>query len=435
MLAGYCIRAPLICGLAFLVAAALSGLAYSADTETPALELRTALARTLEHSPVLDIFPYRERAADARILQAGLRPNPELSIEVENFAGSGSFSGTDSAQVTLALSQTIELGGKREERTLLAEMNRELIGVDYDVARLDVLAEAARRFIHVARDQSLLDLARRRNRLAIRALRVAEQRVESGRSSPVEASQARIERARAGVDEEHAEHELASARVRLAASWGEMDPDFPRVNAALFQFPEVPRFDTLRAQLDRAPALERYLTVERVRAAAVRLAEARGRQDARVGLGVRHLEDTGDRALMLQFTMPLPFPDRNQGNAAAARAERQMTNAERRQTRIAIYAALFELYQELQHAHTEATVLHDVALPEAEQVMEQFQTGYQAGRFSYLELVEGRRQRLGVEHAAIEAAAEFHTLLLELERLTGQPLVVSQQSAGPDAGE
>lgn len=412
-------------GLASLFLIILVG-TVSAAPNDDALELREALARTLERSPVLEVFPYRERMAEARVLQAGLRPNPEISAELENLAGSGAYAGTDVAQLTLALSQTIELGDKREQRTFLAQMNRDLLGVDYAIARLDVLGEAARRFIHVARDQALLELARQEKDMVERALVIAEKRVDTGRSSAAEASQARIANAQALVHEEHAEHELLTARVRLAAAWGELDPDFASVSASLFSLPAVPPFEALRAQLDEAPAMARYLTLDRVRAAEVRLAEANGRQDARVALGVRRFEETGDNALVLQFSMPLPFSNRNQGNVAAARAEREMSDAERRQTRIDIYATLFALYQELVHASTEVRVLKETALPEATQALATIESGYRAGRFSYLELIEARRSRLDVERAAIEAAAEFHSLLLELERLTGEPLVIAQ---------
>lgn len=433
MFAAFSWRAPAR-GLAFLTVAAFSSLAIGAEPETPALDLRTVLTRTLERSPVLNVFPYRERAADGHILQAGLRPNPELSVELENAVGTGPFSGLGGAEVTLALSQVVELGGKRERRSTLAGLNRDLVGADYEIARLEVLADTAARFIHVAADAALLDLSVRYRQLTDRALAAVTQRVDAGRTPSAERSQARIAVVRASITEEHAEHEFASARVRLAASWGEMEPRFGAVQADLFEFPDVPEFDALVSRLDETPGLERYLTVERVRAAELRLAEANGRQNARIGLGVRRLEATGDQALTLSFSMPLPLSDRNQGNAAAARADYARLDAERERTRIEIYSALFGLYQELLHARMEATVLQNEMLPEAQHALEQVEAGYRAGRFSYLELVEAGRQRLDVERAAIEAAAKFHTLLLELERLTGEPLVITP-AAGDTQGE
>ncbi len=62
------------------------------------LTLGAAIAAALEHSPQLALYPWDLRTADARRVQAGLRPNPEVSIEVENIHlnGGGSTAKTQS---------------------------------------------------------------------------------------------------------------------------------------------------------------------------------------------------------------------------------------------------------------------------------------------------------------------------------------------------
>ena len=54
-------------------------------------------------------------------MQAGLRPNPELGLDIENPTGSGSYKSADQMENTLTLSQLIELGGKRPARIFEAE--------------------------------------------------------------------------------------------------------------------------------------------------------------------------------------------------------------------------------------------------------------------------------------------------------------------------
>ena len=49
-------------------------------------------------------------AAQALVGQARLRPSPEISLEVENIAGSGAFSGLSATEYTLAVGQRLELG-------------------------------------------------------------------------------------------------------------------------------------------------------------------------------------------------------------------------------------------------------------------------------------------------------------------------------------
>lgn len=66
-----------------------------------ALTLQHALADGLMHSPELAAFAWDVRAAEARELQAGLLPNPELEAEVENFAGNNELQSFRSAETTV----------------------------------------------------------------------------------------------------------------------------------------------------------------------------------------------------------------------------------------------------------------------------------------------------------------------------------------------
>ena len=68
------------------------------------LSLREAIAAALLGNPELTAFGYEVRAAEAQALQARRWPNPELEVEVDNFAGSGERAGFGSSEFTLSLS-------------------------------------------------------------------------------------------------------------------------------------------------------------------------------------------------------------------------------------------------------------------------------------------------------------------------------------------
>ena len=57
-------------------------------------------------------FKFRRQALEAERWHAGLKPEVRLSAEAENIAGSGDYTGGQSAETTLAISSIIELGGK-----------------------------------------------------------------------------------------------------------------------------------------------------------------------------------------------------------------------------------------------------------------------------------------------------------------------------------
>ena len=108
--------------------------------------------------PRLAAFGWEVRAGEARTLQASLPPNPEVGIEVENFAGSGALRGFRGTEITIHLSQLIELAGKRQKRTRVAALERDLVAWDYEATRIDVLTQVTQAFVEVLSAQERLRL-------------------------------------------------------------------------------------------------------------------------------------------------------------------------------------------------------------------------------------------------------------------------------------
>jgi cobalt-zinc-cadmium efflux system outer membrane protein len=59
----------------------------------------------------------------------------------------------------------------------------------------------------------------------------------------------------------------------------------------------------------------------------------------------------------------------------------------------------------------------------------QTQYGYERGRFSYLELLTSQQDLLELSEAAVDAAADHHRLVAEVERLTSEPLTTQDLEA------
>ncbi len=407
----------------FLLAALISPLIVSAQSQEPhseeGLTMAQALTRALRESPALASFPFALRAAEAKKVQAGLSANPRIAIQLENVAGTGNVSGVRSLETTLMLSQLLELGGKRERRTMVAARNLGLIEIDFDIKRLDVLAEVAKRFIHTARDQQLLDVAKSAMALAQSNREAVSRRVESARAMRVELHRAEIELARTEISLEHREHELLSSKRRLAAAWGKDVVDFNDVRADLFIQPATRELDQLLSELRDSPDMRRFLSESRVNEAELELEQARAIPNARIGAGIRRLEGINDQAFVIDFSVGLPVFNRNQGNITAARERLQQVTTDAEARYIDAQAILFTTYQELRHARTETELLNESIIPQSREVLAIFQAGYASGRFSYLEVSEARREFIQTRAESIRTAASYHTFLIEIERLTG----------------
>ena len=386
------------------------------------LTLARAVDAALRSNPDLLASAYELSAAQARIVQAGLRPNPEFGLELENFAGSGATRGIDSLETTLSLSQVVELGGKRGLRRAAAEADLDFVDIEQRARELDVLSNVTSRFIDVVAAQERVRFAIQATALAQSTLDAIGTRVEAGRSPEAERSRARIALTRALIEQRQVESELRAARYALSASWGSSEPAFTTARAELFDLRAVESFQALMDRLEQSPDFIRFASEARLREAELRLARVQARPNLTFSLGMRRFEQTDDAALVAGFSMPLPIHDKNQGAIREAQIRLDQTDALRNAARVRARASLLALYQEMNTDRARVGTLRNEAMPQAQLALEQTRSGYDRGRFSFLELITVQEELLAVQAAAIDAAADFHRVLAEIERLTSAAL-------------
>jgi outer membrane protein, heavy metal efflux system len=395
------------------------------------LTLTRAIELAGSRSPSVAAFGAETEAATHRNEAEALPPTLLLESEFENFAGTGQTSGGRALESTVRITRVFELGDKAALRRGIGSAELERLAADQRTRQLDLAAEVARRFVHVLSDQEMLTTAERATELAKQARDAARQRVTIGASSPAALGRAEIAVARAELEQEHAEHELAAARVKLAVLWGEQAPSFAKVEGDLFELDAQEPFDAYRARLETSPDLARFASQLRTEDARVRLAQAQRRPDVSVTAGVRRLETFDDQALVAGFSIPLGTRRRADYQERAARANRTVIELEREARRLELHAMLFDLYQELLHAHTEAQSLREKVRPQAEAMLKTTADGYRAGRFSLLELADAQIQLIELEREAIRAAAQFHTLMIDIKRVTGAPITALSTRSTP----
>jgi len=384
-----------------------------------AITLEQVIANVLKHNPQLRMNSYEADAAVSRVLQAGQGKPLEVTLDIQDFAGSGTYNGINRLETTLSLAKVLELGGKSSSRSNLAREHASLLNNMQDSKRMDLLAKVAEQFMRVVVDQHRLEIAREQLKLVKRTHAIVEQRVKVGKSHIAELRREAIALTRSEIDLEHAEHRLAFSRLKLATDWGETKPQFSRARADLFVLPAVQTFEQLEELLVNNPDLTRFATEERVTQARLRLAEARRASDLKLSAGIRHLNERKDGALVLSVSMPI-------GSASRARpyidemeylSQREPLRYE--QQRLTLISSLYEIYQELLHAQGAFKALNQKMIPEAERAVNDYERGYKSGRFSLLELNETQRILLDARLESVVTAANYHRFRIEIERLTG----------------
>ncbi|MFT4585475.1 MAG: cobalt-zinc-cadmium efflux system outer membrane protein [Gammaproteobacteria bacterium] len=409
--------------------------AIAADAETTAvvpgdpISFSQAIKLTLERNPILVAAGYQSRIATANVVQAGLRPPPQLGIVIENLAGTGPFSGLDGAETTVSLAWVIERG-KRERRLAYADAGISIVDTKQQILRLDVSAETARRYLECLRLEENVRQASEAIALAESTLEAVNRRVERGRSPTADRARADAELSRTHLRREEYEHSKLVALRNLAEQWGVDNPAFDSVAGRLGRLPTLPSFEALLANLESSPDQELFVNERQLRESELLLQQAKARPDWRISTGIRRLETTNDHAFVASINIPLGYSNRNQGNIEAARVKMEQTTPAGSAAVLRTRTQLFAVHQELKHSLHEANALRDDIIPKLELALRETKRAYSAGRYGFYEISLARSELLSAKAQLIDAEIQALSNLVEIERLTGMSIDSSLELRG-----
>jgi len=391
------------------------------------ITLKQVIDNVLEKNPQIGINNYENKAAAARTRQAQQTSPLRLKAELENFVGTGSYKNIDQMETTLSLIKILESDNALTSRSDLARQQARQLLTEQDRKQLDLLTQAAEQFIHVVVDQHRLEIAKDYLRLVQRTYKIVSRRVKAGKSHVAEQRRFAINESRAEIELEHAEHELSTSRLKLTANWGETQPLFGVAEANLFDLPQIQSFETLAELIKNNPDLVRFANAERISQARLRLARSRRAANFELSAGISYFNEQDDAALAFSVSMPFGSRSQAQPKIDEMNSLSQLDPLMYEQQRILLYTSLYEIYQELSHARTAYKVLNNKIIPEAQNAANDYEQGYKTGRFSLLELNEAQQILLDARLEAVMAAAKYHRLKIEIERLTGSALQIGEK--------
>jgi outer membrane protein, heavy metal efflux system len=381
------------------------------------LTLTQALVRAAERNPSLAAQGYQERAADALIEQAGLRPNPRLEIEAENFIGTGVLQGVRSLETTVQASQAFERGGKRQKRVTLATRGRESVAKELALRRAEVLAGTARAFIDALAAQHRLALAAEPLQLAREIVAATDARVQAGAASPAESARGRVALASAQAEVARARADMNTARVRLAAKWGGQSADFTAV-AGFLQVPdELPNGDAFLTKIATHPRLALQQALIAGRRAALELEQAEAAHDVTVGGGLRFLREGSDAGFVAGVSIPLPVRNQNQGNIRAARETLAGAEHALHAIEAELRAAFTGAWQELSAAHATVQSLRREVLPATQEAHAIVRRAYEEGHLPLMDVLDAQRALISLRRELLDAEVSYAATHAHVEAL------------------
>jgi len=399
-----------ILGLSCLLSWA--GSSVAAASASSALTMDQALQTAFANNPDLAAAQWEIGIAQGDRQQAGLIPNPEVSWEAEDTR-------RNSRTTTVMLNQPIELGGKRGARIDVASRAQDAAGIELERKRNVLRADVIQAFYGASTAQQRLLLSRQSLELAERGVRVAQGRINSGKSSPVEGTRAEVQLSEVRLELRRAERDEASAWQQLAQVMGAPLPTFVSVSDSDRLMPAVPPASRLLARIEDTAELRLAKLQIDQREASLGLEKAQRIPDLTVSVGSQYSELERERVNVVGLSMPIPLFNRNQGNilAAARRADqaRDLRNASELRLRTEIQTTLDQWLT----ANTEIQSFDQSILPAAQSAVDTATRGFEMGKFNFLDVLDAQRTLISARAQYIQAIAEATDAWVRIERIFG----------------
>lgn len=392
----------------------------AAHPQEQTLSIDAAVRESLRSNRDLHAAYFAIAQARARLLQAGLWPNPALDLSGARdvlFANEGEYT------LSVGFEQRFPIAGR------LARA-RDLARVDVALALAEV-QDAVRRLINAVQT-AFYDLLILKGQAAIRdeligidrrLVEVSEARAKLAEVSELDVNTARLELQRLELERQVLGAQAAAKTTELNRLLGRQ-PDAPLSPTGEIRPWPSAALPTLReAALRRRPDLQQAaLTADRAHAE-LRLAKAERWEDWVVGFGYdrdRQVvtgapSQSADQLLGLRLTVPLPVWNRNQGRIAEADAREGQAMSTIAALELTILSEIESAYRRVADFGRVADGFHASVAPLSNRTVQVAQDAYQQGLSNVTQVVQVQRQQTELRAAYLEALAQQRRAAIDLE--------------------
>ncbi len=382
------------------------------------LTFSEALQLVVARHPQLQAVRAQIAAAQGRLQQSAVRPNPELSTEVEDF---GRRNERGPAQTTIGVEQSFELFGKREARRAVAEAGLLAEQCAAQQSLLELYRSVAVTFVSALGSQENVALARQRLELVRKIEDAVSVKVTSGAVPKAELFRSQSATKLAEIELASTEAMAMQQRLALATLWGSADTTF-RVDGALDEWLAVPSSTDEGLRVDDNPELAGLQAQIQVREAELRSARAAGKPDVSLGAGYRRLHDDASNSFLIWAAVPLPLFDRNRGGVAEAGARLDQAQAELSSARQRLEGEVRQQLAAIESQRNQISLLRDQVIPPARQVMEEMNNAYRMGSQPFINVLDAQRTLSEFQGMLVDALIVGAQARVEIEQLTSHRL-------------
>jgi outer membrane protein TolC len=378
-----------------------------------------AVREALGTHPLLQAESQRITTAGALVQQAGVRPNPRLFIQSENWNFSGAPPQPMASVFTdqfLYASQVLETGGKRDRRVGAAEQSVHVAELEREIMSRQIAYRVKAAYWAALGAQRVLELLRENQENLQQTIEYHENQLREGAIAEADVIRVRLEGDRGAVAVENAAREFESARIFL---WREMGSDsFPAVilGESLEASPVPPVANVDEVLLVRPEVLQARQFTEQTRAT-LRLQQAVAKPDVEVLSGYKRT--AGYNTLMWGVQVNLPFFNKNQGNIAAATSEIAVAESRVKAVEAGVRAEVETASREVESRRQRLAALVAGTLARADDSVAVARAAYREGGTDLLRLLDAERVHIEVEVMNARMQMEYRQSLAALEAALG----------------
>ena len=377
------------------------------------LNLEQALELAASRSFVLSAARRELEASDGAVQQAGALRNPALSASIEDTRRA-------TRTTTATLDFPVELGGKRAARVTAAERGRDVAQAEFGNAQAQLRGTVIDAYFSTLVAQERVKLATDSAELATRAADAVARRVAAGKVPPADETRAHVDQANARLEATEATAALQTARLVLAAQWGDAEATFSEVTGDTAQVPSRGTAAELTRQLEASPALLASRMEVNRRQALTDVERSKAVPDVTVSVGAKRDNDIGRTQAIVGVSIPLPLFDRNQGAIHEANKRAQRADDDYQAARVRVLNELQLAANRLLVARTSLQSLQATVLPATQQAYEAATKGFEAGKFGFLDVIDAQRSLLQARSRYLNTLGSAFQAAVAIDRVLGR---------------
>lgn len=424
-----------------VLAWSVSGVAATTAKDPVALDLRALIEIAARDNKDLQAARYAVEVGRARLVQAGLLPNPRLDL-----SGRSDFAFKNEGEYTqsVGLSQQFPIAGRILRQKDVARVDVALAQAEIEEAKRklagDVAADVYRLLVLDRQIQSRDELMGIDEALA----KTTRDRMKAAEVSELDVNTVQLDIQRLSQERALLQSQRLSLLIALNTLLGRSASAGLLVNEPVRETDTLPSQEQLLAKALQARPDFRSALLSADRAQAEKsLAQAQRWEDWTVGVGMERdklaIEGApaqgSDRALMLSLSIPLPLFNKNQGLIAEAAANSNQANARIEALRLGVASEITRAYAEAINLQQLLTRYRQGLLPVSLRNVQLAQQGYRQGLVAVLDVVQAQRQQVELNAAYLNTLDQFLQTLVRLRTASGDYLTSVPPGSGTDIKE